>query len=57
MPKKKKKEKEFKSFEEFKREYLPDSEDKDDELFEDPEKFGIILAQRAIAELKHLISK
>jgi len=57
MPKKKKKEKEFKSFEEFKREYFPDSEDKDDELFEDPEKFGIILAQRAIAELKHLISK
>lgn len=57
MSKKAKKEKEFKTFEEFEKEYFPNSENKDAELLEDPEKFGTILAQRAIAELKQLVSK
>lgn len=57
MARGKKKEKEFKSFEEFKREYFPKSKDEDDELFENPEKFGSILAERAIEELKKLVNE
>ncbi len=57
MPKKVKKEKEFKTFEEFQKEYFPKTDEEDTELFEDPEKFGTILAQRAITELKQLVGK
>jgi hypothetical protein len=56
MPKKTKSEKEFKTYEEYEKEYFPNSENKDKELLENPEKFGTILAQKAIAELKQLVN-
>jgi len=51
----KKKEKVFKSIEEFKNEYLPDDEE-ELEIEEDPELFGKRLAEEAIEELRKLLN-
>ena len=51
----KKKEKVFKSIEEFKDEYLPDDEE-ELEIEEDPELFGKRLAEEAIEELRKLLN-
>jgi len=53
--KRKKKEKVFKSIEEFKDEYLPDDEE-ESEIEEDPELFGKRLAEEAIEELRKLLN-
>ena len=53
--KRKKKEKVFKSIEEFKDEYLPDDEE-ELEIEEDPELFGKRLAEEAIEELRKLLN-
>jgi len=51
----KKKERVFKSIEEFKDEYLPDDEE-ELEIEEDPELFGKRLAEEAIEELRKLLN-